>query len=133
MAQTVSNHKALTSILKGNTANKTYSSQLTCWVDRLLLYQYIVTHAPDRTLGMANYLSRHPSPSNNNVQVKAEEFRNNWFTVNKIKSERIVSDEQITQESENPPITAVLIEKSNRTDRNGMASETTLSKQATNN
>ena len=49
--------------------------------------------------------------------------------MNKIKCEKIVSDEQTRQERENPPVTAVLIEKSNRTDRDTMANETTLSKQ----
>ena len=33
---------------------------------------------------MADYLSRHPSPSNNHHKIKAKELRNNWFTVDKI-------------------------------------------------
>ena len=61
--EVVSDHKALTSILKGNRANKTYSSRLTRWVDRLLPFQFTVTHSPARTVGMADYLSRHPSSS----------------------------------------------------------------------
>ena len=76
--EVVSDHKALTAILEGNGAIKTYSSRLTCWIDRLLQFQFTVKHEPGRTLGMADYLSRHPSPSNN--QAKAEEFWNNWLT-----------------------------------------------------
>ena len=57
----VSDHKALQSVLKANKGNKTFSSSLTRWVDRLLPFQNSVIHTPVRTLGLANYLSRHPS------------------------------------------------------------------------
>ena len=50
----ISDHKALTAMLKGNRANKTYSSRLTRWVDnRLLPFQCTVTHSPGRTIGVA--------------------------------------------------------------------------------
>ena len=39
---------------------------------------------------MADYLSRHPSPSNKNNQIKAEELWNGWFTINKIDHEENV-------------------------------------------
>ena len=58
----VSDHKALASVLKGNKNNKTYSSRLTRWVDRLLPFEFEIFHAPGRTMGIADYLSRHPSP-----------------------------------------------------------------------
>ena len=96
----VSDHKALTSTLKRNKANKTYSSRLTRSVDRLQPFQFTVTHAPGRTLGMADPLSRHPSPSNNNAHVKAEELWNNWFTVSKINCEETVLDVQSRREEE---------------------------------
>ena len=32
------------------------------WVDRLLQFELEILHAPGRTLGIADYLSRHPSP-----------------------------------------------------------------------
>ena len=86
--EVVSDHKTLTSILKGNMANKTYSSRLTRWVDRLLPFQFTVTHSPDRAIGMADYLFRHPSPSNQNNQAKAKELWNYWFTINKIDCEK---------------------------------------------
>ena len=72
--EVISYHKALTAILKGNRANKTNSSRLTRWVDRLLPFQFTVKHSPGRTIGMADYLSRHPTPSNQNIQIKAEEL-----------------------------------------------------------
>ena len=79
----VSDHKALQSVLKSNKGNKTYSSRLTRWADRLLPFDFSIVHTPGRTLGMAEYLSRHPSPYEGNV-VKAEELFNNWFTINVI-------------------------------------------------
>ena len=82
-----------------------------------------------RTLSMADYLSRHPSPRNNNAQVRAEELWNNWFTVNKIKCEKTVLDARSRREKKIQPMTAELREKSDRTDRGGMACETALSKQ----
>ena len=42
----VSDHKALKSVLKANKANKTFSSCLTRWVDRLLPFEFTVVHHP---------------------------------------------------------------------------------------
>ena len=79
----VSDHKALQSVLKSNKSNKTFSSRLTRWVDRLLSFEFSIVHTPGRTLGMADYLSRHPSEYEGSV-AKAELF-NDWFTVNVVK------------------------------------------------
>ena len=79
----VSDHRALLSVLKNNRGNKTFSSRLTRWVDRLLPFQFKIVHAPGRTMGMADYLSRHPSPSQLPNKF-AEELWNDWFTVNVI-------------------------------------------------
>ena len=79
----VSDHKALQCVLKSDKGNKTFSSRLTRWVDRLLPFDFSIVHTPGRTLGMADYLSRHLSPYEGNV-VKAEEMFNNWFTINVI-------------------------------------------------
>ena len=87
--------------MKGNRANKTYPSKLTRWVDRLLPFQFIVTHLSGRTIRMADYLSRHPSPSNQKNQIKAKELWNDWFTVNKIDSKKFVLAEQKRREAEN--------------------------------
>ena len=93
--EVVSDHKALMAVLKDNRANKTYSSGLTRWVDRLLPFQFKVLHAAGRTLGMADYLSRHPSPNNNNEQKIKAELWNNWFTVNEITECKIVSERKV--------------------------------------
>ena len=80
----VSDHKALQSVLKSNKSNKTFSSRLTRWVDRLLPFDFSIVHTPGRTLGLADYLSRHPSEYEGSV-AKAEELFNDWFTVNVVK------------------------------------------------
>ena len=58
----ISDRNALATVLTGQKANKTYSSRLTRWVDQLLLFDIGVKHGPGRTLGIADYLSRNPSP-----------------------------------------------------------------------
>ena len=77
----VSDHKALMSVLKPNRGNKTVSSRLTRWVDRLLPFDFKVIHVAGRTLGMADYLSRHPS-NLEGTSIKVEMLWNEWFTVN---------------------------------------------------
>ena len=70
----VSDHKALQSVLKSNKGNKTYSSRITRWVDRLLPFDFAMVHTPGRTLGMADYLSRHPSEYEGAVAKAVELF-----------------------------------------------------------
>ena len=77
----ISDHKALATVLKGNKGNKTYSSRLTRWVDRLLPYDFEVIHGPGRTLGIADYLSRNPTEHNENA-IDAKTLWDEWFTVN---------------------------------------------------
>ena len=36
---------------------------LSRWADRVLPFEFKVVHAAERTVGMADYLSRHPSES----------------------------------------------------------------------
>ena len=54
-------HKALTSALGDNRSNKTYQSQLTRWVDRLLPYQFKITHIIGGDMGIVYHLSREPN------------------------------------------------------------------------
>ena len=77
----ISDHKALATVLKGQKANKTYSSRLTRWLDRLLPYEFEVIHGPGRTLGIADYLSRNPSQLIEN-SIKSNTLWDEWFTVN---------------------------------------------------
>ena len=50
-------HKALTSALSENRANKTYQSRLTRCVDRSLTYQSEIVHIPGKDMDIVDYLS----------------------------------------------------------------------------
>ena len=77
----ISDHKALATVLKGQKATKTYSSRLTRWVDRPLPFVFEVLHEPGRTIGIADYLYRNPTPINK-CSVKSCTSWDEWFTVN---------------------------------------------------
>ena len=60
-------------------------------------------------MGMANYLSRHPSESNSNKQKTKEELWNTWFTVNELtRNNETVSAYQKSQASSNQTMGAKL-------------------------
>ena len=62
-------------------------------MDRLLPFEFEILHAPGRTLEIADYLSRHPSPIEGE-SVKASELWNTWFTVNHVNNlNDILADE----------------------------------------
>ena len=55
-------HKKLRLALEGSPrSNKTYQSQLTRWVDRLLPYQFKILHIPEKDMEIVDYLSREPN------------------------------------------------------------------------
>ena len=94
----ISDHKALMTVLKPNRGNKTFSSRLTRWVDRLLPFEFEVVHVAGRTLGMADYLSRHPSELEG-ASIKAETLWNEWFTVNSVISlNNVLENGELTSE-----------------------------------
>ena len=69
--EVVFDHKALMTILTNNREKGTSSSKLTRWVDWLLSFQFKTVHAPGRTMGTAEYLSRYPAEYNGNeVELK---------------------------------------------------------------
>ena len=80
----ISDHKALMTVLHPNGGNKTFSSRLTRWVDRVQPFEFEV-HVAGRILGMANYLSRHLTELEA-ASIKAETLGNEWRTVNSVIS-----------------------------------------------
>ena len=54
----LTDHQALESLLKRNMSNKTYSAQLTRWLDRLAHFTINVNHIAGKHLALTDYLSR---------------------------------------------------------------------------
>ena len=85
--EVISDHKALETALKSNHGNQTYSSSLTRWIDRLSPFDMEVIHQPGRTMGLADYLSRHPSDYNENEWSKSsKKLWESWFVVNSVEN-----------------------------------------------
>ena len=61
--QVLTDHKAIISALSENYNNKSYQSRLSRWADRLLPFDFEVIDVPGVTLGIVDYLSRHPTLS----------------------------------------------------------------------
>ena len=59
--EVLTDHKAITSALQSSGGNKSDQSLLTSWADRLLLFDFKVTHIAGTKLGVVDYLSRHPT------------------------------------------------------------------------
>ena len=93
--QVLLDYKALASVLKPNRSNKTFSSCLTRWVDRLLPFEFEVIHAPGRVLGFADSLSRQPREIKGNA-VNSEKVWNDWFTVNTVSKIDAISENETT-------------------------------------
>ena len=58
--EALTDHKAIISAFQSNRGNKSYQSRLTRWADRLLPFDFKVTHIAGTRLGIVDYLSRHP-------------------------------------------------------------------------
>ena len=59
--QIITDHKALLSALSANHGNKTMHSRLTRWVNRLLPFNFKISHLPGKDMGFTDLLSRLPS------------------------------------------------------------------------
>ena len=58
--QILTDHKAIVTALTENRGNKTYQSRLTRWADRMLPFEYTISHIAGAKIVMADYLSRSP-------------------------------------------------------------------------
>ena len=59
--QIVTDHEALLSALSANHGSKTMHSRLTRWVNRLLPFNFKISHLPGKDMGFTDLLSRLPS------------------------------------------------------------------------
>ena len=86
----VTDHNALVSLLnRDSKKNKTMFSRVPRWLDRLILFDFQVEHKPGAKIGLADYLSRHPSSN-----AKPVRTYDSMFTVAKIILIRSTSDLQ---------------------------------------
>ena len=100
--KTLSDHKALITVLRPNRGNKTFSTWLTRWIDRLFPFEFEVVHVAGSTLSVADYLSRHPTELKG-ASIKAETLWNEWFTVNSINSlNDVLENKEATSDRSNP-------------------------------
>ena len=70
----LTDHRALLSVLKSHRSNKSYSSQLTRWIDRLLPFGFDIEHIPGTRIGLVDYLSRQPNQKAKIITQYDEEF-----------------------------------------------------------
>ena len=70
----LTDHRALLSILKSHGSNKSYSSRLTRWIDRLLPLHFNIEHIPGTRMGLVDYISRQPNQKAKSVTQYDEEF-----------------------------------------------------------
>ena len=105
-------HKALTSALGEHRSNKTYQSRLTRWVDRLLPFQFKITHIPGRDMGIVDYLSREP-----NGEPWPESELDERFVVTSIESFHKALDCLNSRSSETNQSSTINIPEHSRTPR----------------
>ena len=101
----VTDHKALVSLSNGNNKkNKTMFSRLARWLDRLIPFDFLVEHKPGAKIGLADYLSRHPS-----LEPQPVSTYDSMFTVAKISRIRSAlgfEKEPVSKNRlESPPVT----------------------------
>ena len=93
----ISDHEALTKLLKNNKRIKTLTSRLTKWVDRLLLFDFEKAEWSKKSTGIADYLSKYPSGTQGRT-MKAESLWSNWFTVNAVENRLTNEKEEVRKQ-----------------------------------
>ena len=57
----LTDHRAIISVLNETYGKKSYQSRLSRWADRLIPFDYQIEHVPGSSLGIVDYMSRHPT------------------------------------------------------------------------
>ena len=70
----ITDHRALLSIMREKRANKSYNSQLTRCVNRLLAFDFTIDHLPGSKMGLVDYISRDPQQKAVNISAYDEQF-----------------------------------------------------------
>ena len=70
----ITDHRVLLSIMRENRTNKSYNSQLTRWVDRLLPFDFKIDYLSGSKKGLVDYISRDPQQKAVNISAYKEQF-----------------------------------------------------------
>ena len=54
----LADHRALLSVLKSHSSNKSYNSRLKRWIDRLSPFDFNIEQIPGTRMGLVDYISR---------------------------------------------------------------------------
>ena len=104
----ITDHKALLSALRNNRGNKTYQSRLVRWVDKLLPFDFTVSHLAGSEMGLTDYLSRNatgkPEPESNYDEKFVVASISNFFgACNNIRSKILAHDKKARQPLKSQP------------------------------
>ena len=70
----LTDHQALEPLIKRNRSNKTYSAQLTRWLDRSAHFTINVSHIAGKHLALTDYLRRNPTAPPRTDEAYDEEY-----------------------------------------------------------
>ena len=70
----LTDHRALLTVLKSHRSNKSYTSRLTRWIDRLLAFDFNIELIPGTRMGLVDYISRQPNQKAKSITQYDEEF-----------------------------------------------------------
>ena len=70
----ITDHRALLSILKEHSSNKSNNNLLSRWIERLLPYNFTIEHMPGAKMGLVDYISRNPFAKAKRVSTYDEHF-----------------------------------------------------------
>ena len=91
----VTEHRALSFILKEHRSNKSYNSRLSRWIDRLLPYNITIEHMSGAKMGLVDYISRNPFAKAKKIFTYDEHFV--VATISKIRDsmKHLITNKQI--------------------------------------
>ena len=72
--QVITDHRALLSTIRENSANKSYNSPLTLWFDKLSPFDFTIDHLPGSEMGLVDYSLQEPQQKAVNISTYVEQF-----------------------------------------------------------
>ena len=76
--------------MRENRANKSYNSQLTRLVDKILPFDFTIDHLPGSKMGLVDYISRDPQQKAVNISAYDQQFIDAKLKLNKRSAKRFL-------------------------------------------